>query len=151
VDQQTYQQILADAIQSEVEAQTFYLSVAEKTENSFLKELFLSFSKEEQKHRHILERFRDRPSEAINFTKVPDFHVAETVETPKLTMDMRPQDAIALAMKKEQEAMEHYTQLANACTDSEHKNLFLELAAMEGEHKHRMEAAFVDIGYPEVW
>jgi rubrerythrin len=151
MDQQTYQQILADAIQSEIDAQTFYLSVAEKTGNSFLKELFLSFSKEEKKHRHILERFRDKPTEAINFTKVPDFHVAETVEAPELTTDMRPQDAIALAMKKEQEAMEHYTQLADACTDPETRNVFIELAAMEGEHKHRMEAAFVDIGYPEVW
>jgi rubrerythrin len=151
VDQKTYQQILKDAIQGEIEAQKFYLSVAEKTQNSFLKELFLSFSEEEKKHRQILENFRDKPSETINFTKVPDFHVAETIETPELTMEMRPQDAIALAMKKEQAAMKHYTQLADACTDPDQKNIFLELAAMEREHKNKMEAAFVDIGYPEVW
>ncbi len=151
MDQKTYQQILADAIQGEIEAYQFYLSVAEKTRNSFLKELFRSFSEEEKKHRNILENFRDNPSDTINFKDVPDFHVAETVETPALTLEMRPQDAIALAMKKEQAAMEHYTQLANACTDPDHKNVFLELAAMEREHKNKMEAAFVDIGYPEVW
>jgi rubrerythrin len=54
-------------------------------------------------------------------------------------------------MKKEQAAMKHYTQLADACTDPDQKNIFLELAAMEREHKNKMEAAFVDIGYPEVW
>lgn len=151
MDQKTYQQILEDAIQGEIEAHKFYLSVAQKTQNSFLRELFLSFSEEEKKHRHILENFRDNPSGTINFIEVPDFHVAETVETPELTLEMRPQDAIALAMKKEQAAMEHYTQLAYACTDPDQKKVFLELAAMEREHKYKMEAAFVDIGYPEVW
>jgi rubrerythrin len=29
--------------------------------------------------------------------------------------------------------------------------IFLELAAMERDHKAKLEAAFVDIGYPEVW
>ena len=151
MDQKTYQQILKDAIQGEIEAYKFYLAVAEKTENSFLEELFLAFSQEEKKHRQILENLRDSPSKTIIFTKVPDFHVAETIETPELTLEMRPQDAIALAMKKEQAAMEHYTQLADACTDPDQKKVFLELAAMERGHKNRMEAAFVDIGYPEVW
>ena len=151
MDQKTYQRILEDAIAGENEAQEFYLAIAEKTENSFLKDMFLTFSKEEKKHAAILKKFQDKPAETMNFTKVPDFHVAETMETPPLTIDMKPQDAIALAMKKEQAAMEHYTQLADACTDSDQKNVFLELAAMEREHKHKMETAFVDIGFPEVW
>ena len=66
-------------------------------------------------------------------------------------MDMQFADAIALAMKKEESAMRQYTQLADASEDSAQKQIFLELAAMEREHKAKMEAAFVDIGYPEVW
>jgi rubrerythrin len=108
-------------------------------------------SEEEKRHRKILGNFLDHPSKTSHFAKVPDYHVAETIETPELTLEMRPQDAIALAMKKEQAAMKHYTQLADACTDPDQKNIFLELAAMEREHKNKMEAAFVDIGYPEVW
>jgi rubrerythrin len=73
------------------------------------------------------------------------------MEAPELTLAMKPQDAIALAMKKEQDAMEHYTQLADACTEQDQKKVFLELAAMVRGHKNKMEAAFVDIGYPEVW
>ena len=92
-----------------------------------------------------------KPDAAVHFARVPDFHVAETVEQPVLSIDMKPADAIALAMKKEQAAMEHYTRLAQACTDSEQQRIFTELAAMEREHKARMESAFVDIGYPEVW
>jgi rubrerythrin len=151
VDQDTYQQILDDAIKSEKEAYAFYLAVAEKTQNSFLKELFLSFSEEERKHRQILQNLKDHPSKMPHFSDVPDYHVAETLETPELTLDMKPVDAIALAMKKEQMAMEHYAQLADACTDPDQRAVFSELATMEREHKHKMEAAFVDIGYPEVW
>jgi rubrerythrin len=151
VDQKTYQQILDDAIQGEIEAYQFYLEIAKKTQNSFLEELFLSFSEEEKKHRQLLENLRDNPSKTINFAKVPDYHVAETLEEPSLTLDMKPVDAIALAMKKEQAAMQHYSQLADACTDPDQKKVFSELAIMEREHKNKMETAFVDIGYPEVW
>ena len=151
MDKKTYRQILDDAIQGENEAHQFYLAIAKKTHDNFLEELFLSLSEEEKKHRHILEKFRDNPSKTISFTKVPDYHVAETIEEPALTLDMKPVDAIALAMKKEQAAMQHYSQLADACTDPDQKKVFSELAAMERKHKNKMEAAFVDIGYPEVW
>ena len=64
---------------------------------------------------------------------------------------MKPAEAIALAMKKEEEAIVQYTALAEDCPDAEKKKVFLDLAAMERGHKKKMEAAFVDIGYPEVW
>ena len=146
-----YDDILHRAIEAEMEAAQFYLDVAEKTENTFLKDLFLTFSKEEQKHRRILEGFLNDPSVAVTFEKVPDFHVAETVEAPALSMDLSPADAIALAMKKEEAAMKQYTALADVCNNADRKKLFLELAAMERGHKAKMESAFVDIGYPEVW
>ena len=149
--QTVYDDILDRAINSEIEAAQFYAEVAEKSEDAYIKELFRTFSEEEKKHRHILEGFRDDPSIAISFEKVPDFHIAETVEEPALSMDMSPVDAIAFAMKKEETAMRHYTELADVCTDAGRKKLFHQLAAMEREHKNKMENAFVDIGYPEVW
>jgi rubrerythrin len=149
--QTVYDDILEQAIRGEIEAAQFYSDVSEKSENNYLKELFLTFSQEEKKHRQILESFRDDPSGAISFEKVPDFHVAETVSEPSLSIDMKPADAIALAMKKEEAAMRHYTELADVCANPERKKLFYELAAMERGHKNKMESAFVDIGYPEVW
>lgn len=149
--QQAYEAIIDQAILSEIEAARFYSNVAEKTADAFLKQLFQTFSKEEQKHRSILESFRKDASAGIHFKKVADLGVSETVPEPTLSMDMKPADAIALAMKKEESAMRQYTQLAEACSDSHQKAVFLELAAMEREHKAKIEAAFVDIGYPEVW
>ncbi len=151
MDQKDYLNILSQAIESEIEAARFYHDVATTTTNGYLKELFMTFSEEEIKHRRLLEGFRDDPSAVISFEKVPDFHVSETVDEPSLSMDMKPADAIVLAMKKEETAMKHYNQLAEACTSPDRKKIFFELAAMEREHKAKLESAFVDIGYPEVW
>ncbi len=146
-----YEDILKRAIQGEIEAAEFYANVAEQSENTYIKDLFRSFSEEEKKHRQILEGFRQDPSAAVAFEKVPDFHVSETVDVPPLSMEMKPADAIALAMKKEEAAMQQYTALADVCSDPDRKKLFLELAAMERGHKAKMESAFVDIGFPEIW
>lgn len=151
MDQGRYEDILNAAIQSEIEANRFYQQVAERVQDSHLKDMFLTFAREEDKHRRILEGFRSRPGQAVHFAAAPDFHVSETVDEPALSIDMKPKDAIALAMKKEEAAMKHYNQLAAACDEKEQKDLFLELASMEREHKAKMEQAFVDIGYPEIW
>ena len=146
-----YQEILAAAIQNEIEARDFYLQVADKVENSFLKKMFLDFAAEELKHRHILQGFQRDDTMAMHFARVPDFHVSETMDERPLSMDMKPADAIALAMKKEEAAMQQYTQMAEACNDAGQQQIFFELASMERQHKVRLESAFVDIGYPEVW
>lgn len=146
-----YDDILKRAILGEIEAAEFYADVAAQSENEYIRDLFRSFSREEQRHRQILEGFRQDPTAAVAFEKVPDFHVSETVEVPPLSMDMKPAEAIALAMKKEEAAMRQYNALADACTDPERKKMFLELAAMERGHKAKMETAFVDIGFPEIW
>ena len=152
MDISTFQEIINGAIESEIEARQFYLEAADKVENVALKEMFKEFAEEELSHQRILERFRDQKDMNIQFTKVPDYHVSESVDdTGKLSISMKPADAIALAMKKEETAMQHYTQLADACTDPDQGKVFRELAEMERGHKARMERAFVDIGYPEVW
>lgn len=152
MDKQTYRDILDDAIEGEIEAQRFYKEVAERVQSPFLNELFSALADEEGMHRKILEGFREKEDMAIHFPTVPDYHVAETVaSSPPLSMEMSPADAIALAMKKEEAAMRRYTRLAEACTDAAQQKVFFELAAMERGHKAKMENAFVDIGYPEVW
>lgn len=152
MDEKTYREILDAAIQGEIEAFNFYQEVAGKVENRYLKDMFREFAAEEQKHRQILEGFRKKPDMAIHFAGAADYRVSESVDASgTLSSEMKPADAIALAMKKEEAAMQHYTQLAEACSDEEQKAVFLELAAMERGHKAKMESAFVDIGYPEVW
>lgn len=151
MDASTYDQIMRQAIQSEIEAQKFYADVAAKMKDGHLQEMFASFVEEEKRHERILEGFRTRGAGHLHFKDAPDFKVAETVDTPSPSVDMKPAEALALAMKNEESAMKHYSELAAACSDVAQAAVFEELAAMERDHKHQLETAFVDVGYPEVW
>ncbi|MCP4368826.1 MAG: ferritin family protein [Deltaproteobacteria bacterium] len=146
-----YKKIIKFAIVGEIEAQEFYKVAADKVNDPYLKKMFEQFAKDEQGHEKILKGILSK--DAINqyFNESTDHKVAETVDTPKLSTNMKPADAIALAMKKEEEAMKQYTDLAEACKESGQKKVFLDLASMERGHKLKMEKAFVDIGYAEVW
>ncbi len=146
-----YDKILKEAIDREIESQEFYKDVAGRMTDENLKKLFADFVKEEKKHQEILEGFRVNIPQKLPFDESRDYHVAETVDEPRLSTDMKPADAFKLAMKKEEDAMKTYQSLSIGATDPEQKRLFEELASMEQEHKLKMENAFVDIGYPEVW
>jgi len=151
MDATEYDSILAFAIDAEIEAQKFYQALSEKVKDDHLKKMFADFVKEEKKHEAILSKFRAEGTGHIHFKGASDFKVSETVADPKVSDQMKPADAIALAMKNEENAMNHYNSLADNSLDPEQKKIFRELASMELEHKTRMEKAFVDIGYPEVW
>ena len=146
-----YKELIKFAIANEVEAEKFYADAAERLRDPHLKQMFEQFSREEKRHREILKEIFVSNRIDRYFEEKTDYKVAETVDEPQLSMDMKPAEAIALAMKKEEEAMVQYTAMAEDCPDAEKKKVFLDLAAMERGHKKKMEAAFVDIGYPEVW
>jgi len=146
-----YKDIIEFAIAGEIEAQEFYQAAANKVNDPYLKEMFERFVKDEKGHEKILKSILSTDRINQYFNESTDYKVSETVDKPRLSTDMKPADAIALAMKNEEEAMKQYTELAEACSDTKQKEVFLDLAAMERAHKLKMEKAFVDIGYAEVW
>jgi rubrerythrin len=139
------------AIGREVEAHQFYRDVAERVQDPKVKEIFAQLAQEEKAHEELLWKLRHDPSVPMKFAAPADYKVAEAVELPEITLSMKPADALALAMKKEQQAMEFYQQLADWCTDDSVKQHYANLANMELSHKHRLEGLFVDVGYPEAW
>lgn len=146
-----YEKIIQFAISNELEAWRFYQGASRKLSDPHLKRMFADLAGEEKQHHETLKGILKSGSMDTYFDETRDFKVAETVDMPELSMDMKPAEAFAIAMKKEEEAMNQYTALADGCTDPDKKKVFLELAAMERGHKMKMEAAFVDVGYPEVW
>ena len=146
-----YKNIIKFAMENEIEAQKFYEEAAQKVANTQLKEMFADFAKEEKRHREILKQVYISNRMGDYFDEGRDYHIAEEVDLPELSTDMKPADAIALAMKKEEAAMVQYTALAERGPEPDKKKVFLDLAAMERGHKLKMENAFVDIGFPEVW
>ncbi len=146
-----FTKIIEFAIICEVDAQRFYTKASEHIADSYLKKLFLEFAEEEKNHQQLLKKILNNDNIQMQFGETRDYRVSETLDQPEVSDKMIPADAFALAMKNEEAAMKQYTSLAEGCKDTDMKRTFENLAAMERAHKLRMENAFVDIGYPEVW
>ena len=147
-----YKEILKMAVGNEVEAYEFYRDAAAKMKDPAMKKTFQELADEESGHKVLLEGYLSNEMKDMKFSEEKDYKVAETVEAPQaLSTDMAFKDAIALAMKKEQEAMEMYQQFADASEEAKQKETFLELAKMEKGHKVRLEGIYTDIAFIEVW
>ncbi|HLZ18127.1 MAG TPA: ferritin family protein [Smithellaceae bacterium] len=151
MNQDEYKNIIANAIHAEAEAFDFYSAVSEKARDAAIKRLFKDLAEEEAKHKRTLEGFIKRDPGKMHFSESADYKIGDSLPTPALTLDLKPVDGIVIAIKKELEAMQMYTQLANASADEEQKNVFLELAAMERGHKSRLEDIYTNVAFPEVW
>ncbi len=152
MDLEKYKEVIEKAIQVEIEAREFYEKVAKDVKDEYLKELFGKFAKEEKKHARILSSVLNKEEmDATYFDFEKDFHVAETIEMPEVNKDMDLKDAIGIAMKNEERAMKNYAALAENCEDDKLRTVFMDLSAMERQHKFKLEESFVDVAYPEVW
>ena len=145
-----YREILAMAIENEIAAHDFYKSVCEKVKDNSLRSIFAELAEDELKHKIFLEGFVTG-AKPFHFAEVTDYEVAKTVEKPKPSIDMKPYDAIGLAMKQEEEAMQMYQALSNSSTSPDQKEMFLALANMEKSHKVKLEELYTTVAYPEVW
>ena len=139
------------AIENEVEAEKFYKEAAERFSDPNIKDIFLELAVEERGHRDTLKEIYSSKSIDNYFDAAKDYNVSSTIKKPEVSEHMKPADAIALAMKKEEEAMNQYKDMADACPDPEMKNVLMNLSVMEQNHKFKLENAFVDIGFPEIW
>ena len=145
-----YIDILKMAVGNEIEAYEFYKGVSDKVKDAGLKKIFAELADEEAKHRKFLEGLTSGKT-TMHFDETKDYKVAESIEKPKLSVSMKPADAIALALKNEQEAMDMYTEMASCSTDAEQKKMFQSLANMEQGHKVKLEDTFTNMAFPEVW
>jgi len=147
-----YKEILKMAVANEVEAYEFYRDAAAKMKDPAMKKTFEELADEESGHKVLLEGYLSNEMKNMKFNEEKDYKVAETVEAPQiLSTDMAFKDAIALAMKKEQEAMKMYQNFADACEGAKQKETFLELAKMEKGHKVRLEDIYTNVAFIEVW
>jgi rubrerythrin len=151
MDRDALAKLFEIAIGREIEAYKFYKDVADRVADSGVKAIFERLAGDEKGHEEALWKFKVDATALMKFKVVPDYKIAEAVELPPVTAEMRPADAIALAMKKELQAAELYRSLADAAADDATARVYASLSQMELGHKHRLESLYVDIGYPEAW
>jgi rubrerythrin len=140
------EEILEYAITREVEANEFYLALADRVENPAMGELILEFAKEELEHKAKLElevmkrgKVVAEDEDAVEL-KLTDYMV-DVVDNP--AMDYK--DLLLLGMKKEKTSFRLYIDLAAIIQDEELRETLLSLAEEEARHKVQLE-----IDYDEV-
>ncbi len=144
--------VIEDAITKEIEAYTFYRGVADKVKDKALKDLFAELAGEEKKHREFLQGMLTKDIAKMKFDASHDYKVGDNLPTPVLKVEMKPLEGLVVAIKKELEAMQMYTQLAKLAKDNETQLLFSQLANMERGHKARLEDIYTNMAFPEnVW
>lgn len=151
MDNKEFEVIIDSAIAAEIEAYEFYRDVAATLSDRSLKMIFQEFADEEKMHRVALENIKEKEILNFSFASGADYKISEVVELPKLSVTMKPAEAIALAMKKEEEAMKIYMSLAAATNDPEKEKIFASLGKMEEGHKTKMEGLYTQTAFPEVW
>ncbi|MDY6916315.1 MAG: ferritin family protein [Candidatus Cloacimonadota bacterium] len=150
MNKEEFEKIMDLGIKREIEAYKFYNDVVNRVDDKALKDIFNDLAKQELGHRNLLEELKYNPEIPVKISKPSiDYGIAETVELPELSINMKPAEALALAMKKEQQAAEFYQELAESTSDMEIKKLCLEMAGMELSHKQKLENAYTDIAYIE--
>jgi rubrerythrin len=146
-----FTEIIRFAIDREIEAETFYLEIAAKTTQEAMRGIFVDFAAEEKRHQQMLKKILESKETTLPFKPVADYKISETVDAPRLSEKMTMAEAFSLAMKKEEEAMNMYKNLASDSPSEEFRNLFESLSTMEQGHKAKMEKYYTDVAYNEVW
>jgi rubrerythrin len=142
MDVSSFQDILKFAISREKDAIAAYKTMSELTKFPGLKELLLELHEEEKKHKSLLEGITDQKITSFVIKEVPDLKISDhlTQETP--SEDMNFQDLLIFAAKKEQEAVELYSNLEENAEDDELKKLFQFLIQQEKAHKLKLEKEY---------
>ncbi len=140
----TVEEILDYAIDLEQQAADFYAEVAENAETAGMKKVLLDFSKEEKRHKQILLSVKADEHKLTPEKKVLDLKISDYLVEIPLHNKLSYQDALIIAMKREQAAYELYSNMAAELPEGHLKTVINGLAVEEAKHKLFFESEYDD-------
>jgi len=143
------EEILAFAIEKELEAHDVYVDLAERVERPSLRAALLEFAEEELGHKAKLEAIRDGSMPGFVAERAENLKVSDYVVDAEPTQDLDYRSALVHAMKAEEKARTMYLALADVAQDAALAETFRGLAREEEHHKHRFESAYEDLVHGE--
>jgi rubrerythrin len=134
----TVEEVLRDAIQSEVETRVYYQQMALRTRMPEVRKRLLELSDLELVHRAKLER---KYREMLKIDP-PDPQPVK-IEIPVDIIELDMSRAMKLALERERDSESHYRFMAERVPPTtELGKLFVELAEMEWKHKTDLQAEY---------
>jgi len=139
---ESFEDIIAFAIKKEEEAIDSYGSMAEKAISPGIRELLLELQEEEKNHKKLLQNIIAERIESLKIKEVMDLKISDYLVEEPPSPEMNFQDLLILAAKKEQRAVELYSDLGNKAEEEELKKLFEFLVMQEKSHKLKLEKEY---------
>ena len=143
MDLKQYEEIIKFAIEKEIGAFNFYTKASQVAKYSGARELFVDFSKEEEKHRKLLEDITVEKIAQLKVEKaVPDLKISDYMVDVEFRPDLSYADILRMAMKMEERSLKLYTDLKETAKGQEIHKLFDFLAQQEAKHKYAIEKKY---------
>src|SRR5215467_13298588 len=140
----TVEEVLRDAIQSEVETRVYYLRMAERAGSPEVRQRLQQLADGELMHRAKLERkYREMVGAAP-----PDPKPVQ-LDTPPEIANLDIRHALKYALERERDSESHYRFQAERVPNTEIGRLFMELAELEWKHKTDLQAEYDRVAAPD--
>ena len=133
----TPEQVLREAIESEVETRAYYQKMAERAGSPAVRARMLQLADGELVHRARMER---RYREVVG--RAPEDPPPVKVDLPPDMVNIDMTQALKHALERERESESHYRFLAERVPNTELGRLFMELAEVEWKHKTDLQAEY---------
>lgn len=131
--------ILQFAIDREIDAQNFYNEWSQKVKNPAIGEMLKELALQEKGHEEHLKRVKMRGELKPSEKHIVDLKIADYLVDVKPSENMDYQQALTVAMEREQSSVNLYKTLAKLAPNDEIQDLFLNLVEEEVQHKARLE------------
>jgi len=129
------------AINREIDAQAFYLKLADIVETPEMAKVFSDLASEELEHKAKLQAVKAGQI-TIDEEIVGNLGITDHVKSVEPYSKMSYVDMLVVGMKKEEISRKLYSDLAELTQMQELKDIFLKLAQEESEHKLRFEIEY---------
>ena len=141
----TVEEVLREAIQSEVETRVYYQKLAERAGSTAVRARLLQLSDVELVHRAKMER---KYRETVGQPPPPPGPV--NIEIPYDVTDLDMSRALKLALERERDSESYFRFMAERVpANTELGRLFMELAEIEWQHKTALQAEYDATGDPD--
>ncbi|MFI5329432.1 MAG: ferritin family protein [Desulfobaccales bacterium] len=145
---------LVDLIQEAMDqhelARDFYHRLAHRVSHADTREMFKYLAKEAEENKARLHQCLT-PDGCPVVPPVHDVHLAEHLQVPKITEDLSPKDALALAIKRSDGLCRFYQSLVELQPEGEIRRRLDYLARAESSHKEKLENLYDTVAFPEAW
>jgi rubrerythrin len=128
------------AISKEEEAEAFYKEWSKKASSSAVQALFSELAGIEHDHKQMLSRITPEEMMATQESAQSDLNLSDWLTNVEASEDLSLQEAMIVAMKREESAVKLYTRLAEM--NGQARSLFQALAKEESRHKARLETEY---------